>query len=360
MDSMAPKNQTFSDFDIKFNKTSVDELFKKYEEIGFIYPAKKAILKPHFKLISENWKKLVGSKEDLLWILTNQQKNEAKFASVSVWKQSNYGLIAQHLVSDGNPFLSLKVMLAAQFRAEHHYNKNEVKSSQNWFRPDNRYAFRVFASMFEKLGSANASLIPFHYLHVDVDQISKSSQQELMVEEVTDIDPELIGFVNQQCGEVFTRAEELDQNDIQLHRMNSAFSQYGLKRSRKILKIKKGRAQKTVACVVANRAPLGLNFSFLENRAYYILDKDLATKERAPIVKAMNSAIKSYYSDFELQVIPIVTDAQTSKVLVSQNAIFVREYMQSIWMREGFSMWFNHIQSFLQKIESRLERKKAA
>ena len=346
----------FEEFKIKFNEIEVEELFKKYEEIGFIYPAKKTLLDPYFNLIIQNWEKLLKSNKDLLWILTKEQTEKRHFASVSVWKQSNYGLLAQHLVSNGNPFLSLKVMLAAQFRAEHYYGPKEVQSSQNWFRPDNRYAYRVFASMYDKLGPENASLIRFQYLHLKLDQIPRRPQSVFTAEEVNGRDPKLIAFVKRQYGEVFVRAEELDREDIQLSGVGALFHNHGLKRSRKVLKIRDSRTQKILAVIIANRAPLGLNFSFLENRSYYILDKNLENDKRGLVLKAMNAAIKPYYKDFDLQAIPIVTDALSAKALQSQKATLFREYIQSIWMREGFSLWYNHIHSFLKRIE-RIEKK---
>ena len=34
-------------------------------------------------------------------------------------------------------------------------------------------------------------------------------------------------------------------------------------------------------------------------------------------------------------------------------ASWLREYMQSIWLREGFTQYYEHLQSFLQRIEMR-------
>ena len=315
---------------------------------------------PHFDQIKSNWEKLQASTEQLLWILTNDQKKEAHFASISVWKQSNYGLIAQHLVSDGNPVLSLKVMLAAQFKAEHHFDKNEIRSSQNWFRPDNRYAFRIFASMFDKLGSEKASLIRFEYLYLPIKFIEEPKQYEYQVDEVTGIDHNCVSFIQKQYGNVFVKAEELDQNDIQLKKVATEFRKCGLNRSRKVFKVKNHRTQQTIACIVANRGPIGLNFSFFENRAYYIIDKTLTNEERNELIPVMNTAIKTYYADFEFQKIPIATDELSSEVLKSQGAVFFKTYMQSIWLREGFAQWYKHINSFLKRIDRKANNKKAA
>ncbi|MEM6802327.1 MAG: hypothetical protein AAF696_13040 [Bacteroidota bacterium] len=346
--------QTFEDFKVSFNKLQVQDLFQKYEEMGFIYAAKKALLAPHWQEISQNWEKLRECGEDFLWILGNDQDKSSNFASVTAWKQSNYGMHAQHLVSNGNPFLSLRVMLAAQYKAEHHYGQDEVRSSQNWFRPNNRYAYRVFASMYEKLGARKAGLRLFQYYKLKLAHIRPIIDSRYEAEEVRNIDPEFIAFVEKQYGYAFVKAEELDEEDICLEKMDRTFQKKGLRRYRKVFKLREKRTGKIKAALIINRAPLGINFSFLENRAYYILDKDMPLNEKNEVLVEMNFHAKAHYEDISIGAIPIVTDPEHATAIQKQDAVLIREYMQSIWLREGFSQWFEHIDSFLRKIESRL------
>ena len=345
--------RSFEDFHMGFNDISIEALFAKYEDIGFLYAAKKKLLSPFFDKIQHNWEQLLQSQEELLWILNKEDLLNEHFASISVWKNSNKGLLAQHLVSTGNPFLSLEVMLAAQFRTQHHLSSEEVISSQNWFRPNNRYAYRVFASMYDKLGPSRSSLIKFQYLHLDLAEIRDFNSCPYEVKEYTHADAGLTLFICRQLNPVFVQAEELDQADLTLSCLGQTFEAYGLERSRKVFTFCDPDSQKILACIVANRAPLGLNFSFLENRAYYIVDKDLDIQQKDALLRSMSQVLKSYYSDFPLQVIPIVTDVSSSHILQSQGARFLREYMQSIWLREGFSLWYDHILSFLRRIEGR-------
>ena len=140
-------------FDVQINELDTNHLFNKYESTGFLYAAKKKLLAPYFKTIQQNWQRMLNDRHDLHWDKnTKSQPMAEDFASITFWKQSNHGLFAQHLVSTGNPILSLKVMLAAQYATELFFGHEEIQSSQNWFRPNNRYAYRIFASMFEELG----------------------------------------------------------------------------------------------------------------------------------------------------------------------------------------------------------------
>lgn len=344
--------ESYKKFNIDYNSITVKELITKYEEVGFIYPAKKKLLAPHFSKIVSNWETLKNSSLDLLWIMTSE-RNAEHFASISVFKQSNKGLLAQHLVSDGNPYLSLKVMLAAQYRAEHLYDAKQINSSQNWFRPNNRYAYRIFASMYKKLGSQRASLLQFHYLHQSLDNIKATKNTSYKIEEVNDKDQELIAFVQKHYGHVFVEAEELDQTDIQLQQLAEKYNSIGLKYSRQVLMLREIRSNEIVGVVIGNRAPLGLNFSYIENRAYIIADSTLDQQKTLEVLNQLLLAIKPHYDDFDLGTIPIVCDAGLSSSLEAMGAKYHRTYIQSIWLRSGFSEWYAHINSFLQRIESR-------
>ena len=153
---------SLEDFDVILNGISVGKLFEKYEEIGFIYPAKKELLGPHWPAINQHWKKLVEEGENLFWLLVNKDHGcSENFVSVSFFRQNNHCMMAQHLVSSGNPFLSLKVLLAAQFRA---YSNNCSKAGKIELRPgvyrsvepDQRYRDHLPDSLFGKGTRMNA------------------------------------------------------------------------------------------------------------------------------------------------------------------------------------------------------------
>lgn len=352
MEAIAIKKRDFEEDNIAFNEMSIDHLFKKYEEVGFLYPAKKTLLRAHFAKLTQHWKKLINAENDLLWFMNTIEKCERCFASVSICKETNAGVLAQHLISNGNPSTSLKVILAAQNRAKQLYGENQYRACQNWFQPDDRYLFRVFATMYDHLGPDKSSLMLFHYLHLPLIHIKENFGWDYQAEVVEGFDPECISFIRRQYGGVFVKAEELDQEDIGLKELGENFATLGLKRERGVYKIRDTHTQKIVACIVANRAPLGMNFSYLENRAYYILDKNLESADRRLVLHTANAVMKPFYQDIPLQAIPIVTDACTSSELIGLRAFFVRVYMQSIWLQKGFKLWDNHIHSFIDRMSS--------
>jgi hypothetical protein len=72
------------------------------------------------------------------------------------------------------------------------------------------------------------------------------------------------------------------------------------------------------------------------------------------MLSVMNNYAAKVYDDFELGKVPIVTDESTSESLQTLGAELRRVYVQSIWLREGFAQWYEHIRSFLSRIESKL------
>ena len=116
---------------------------------------------------------------------------------------------------------------------------------------------------------------------------------------------------------IFIKAyKELDTNDILFTELKEKYASCNLKRRRCVLKITDSKTNEIIGCAIANRAPLGLNFSFLENRTYYIIDRDLDKMDLEIMVKEINWQLQSFYQDFENQSIPIVTDKKTAKTLL--------------------------------------------
>ena len=59
------------------------------------------------------------------------------------------------------------------------------KSTQNWFRPNNRYARRIFATSHKILGKKHSSLIRFQYLTLPLTQIQKTTSNLFKIKEIS-------------------------------------------------------------------------------------------------------------------------------------------------------------------------------
>jgi hypothetical protein len=140
-------------YGVQVNKIDVDELFALYERTGFLYPEKAARLLPHMDKVKENWRSMLRAEESLLYILTAGDTQRGR-AALAVWRSARHGWTYQHLVSENNPYASRAVMLAMGAES---LLKGSDESSQDWFRPENRFPARVFGSMVNTIGGSLSS-----------------------------------------------------------------------------------------------------------------------------------------------------------------------------------------------------------
>jgi hypothetical protein len=91
------------------------------------------------------------------------------------------------------------------------------------------------------------------------------------------------------------------------------------------------------------RGPLGLNFSFLENRADLLVHPELSDEQREDVVAALLKVCTVAYIDFSPGFIPIVSSTQCCQALTNLGGRFIRAYSQSIWLREAYSAWYKHV-----------------
>src|SRR6202045_5371829 len=154
VDKLPRLSELHETYGVQVNSIAVGELFDLYERTGFLYPDKAARLTPHIEQVRENWRRMLRGGESLLYVLTAGDE-ERGLASLAVWRTTLKGWVAQPLVSEGNPYASRAVMLAAAARC---ILKGEDESGQNWFRPENRFPARVFGSMVQTIGESLSSV----------------------------------------------------------------------------------------------------------------------------------------------------------------------------------------------------------
>jgi hypothetical protein len=143
------RGDSFESYACEVNSLSIDELFRRYERSGFLYPAKLRKLAPFLPLVKENWRKARRGGELLQWVATFDNPALNQWASITSWLSTRTGWVSQHLVSMGGPAAARTVMLAGQ--AVRIAGQRDG-SHQSWFRRSNRYANRLFGSIPETIG----------------------------------------------------------------------------------------------------------------------------------------------------------------------------------------------------------------
>lgn len=345
MDSVAGD---WSDFGCEVNAITPAELFARYEQTRFLYPAKRARLAPYWHLVLENWQRARRAGELLNWVATYRDP-AGGWASVSSWRSTGSGWQSQHLVSTGTLVGGRAVLLAAQAVV---IRDGRTTSHQDWFSPDNRFSAQAFGGMVSRIGPESAAVIPGEYVMVPMPQARSMGQPYRGTLEELDGGrcAELVDLVCRTRGEVYLRSEALAGDDLRLEDTDRLYRLVGLRRYRRIW-VCADPAGRLQAAAIAYRGPLGLNFSFLENRCDLLVDPDLGGETAHRAATQVLAAAATGYDDFELGAIPVVADAATAHRLVAAGAEPVRAYAQAIWLADAYPQWYRHIDELY---ESRL------
>jgi hypothetical protein len=343
-------SELHSAYGVQVNSIGVDELFELYERTGFLYPDKAARLLPYLDKVKENWRRMLDAGESLLYVLTAGDKREG-LAALAVFRTTHRGWTYQHLVSEDNPFGSRAVMLAAEAAM---ILKGSDESAQNWFRPENRFPARVFGSMIEAIGGSLSSAQNYSYFGLSRKLSLPSDQGIRIVPYDAACSNDLCSLAEMTRGRVYVASEELE-TDVPLKSLDLLYRRVGLRRTREVWLAY--RQKQVVGAVMAYRGPLGLNFSFLENRCDLLLLPNLPDAELQKTVSALLGAAATAYRDFELDFIPVIAGDESVPVLVKLGAQLVRQYCQCIWLKGAYPRSYRHVDSFYSKVLDRAKKR---
>jgi len=338
-------------YGVQVNAVPVDKVFALYQKTGFLYPGKAARLRPHWARISENWRRMMHGDNSLLSVLTAGDESHG-YASLAVWRTTLGGCVLQHLVSENNPLASRAVMLACG--AASIYNIAE-ESAQNWFRPENRFPARVFGSMVQSVGD-DASCVQRYSYFAFPRRLSILQPESISV---VPYDPSqreaLCSLAAAERGAVYVAGEDLC-GDVNCELIDELYQRVGLRRQRQVwLAYRKNNAQ-PIGAAIAYRGPLGINFSYLENRCDLLISKSVPLADVTDVVSSLLHASSAAYGDFELDDIPVIADENAVYALMKVGAQFLRHYRQGTCLRDGYSKFFGHIDGFYSKLLARNEK----
>jgi hypothetical protein len=341
-------------YGVQMNSIDVNELFDLYEKTGFLYPEKAARLLPHLQRVKENWGRMLRAGESLLYVLTAGDKQKGR-AALAVWRTTHQGWTYQHLVSENNPYASRAVMLAAEAAS---ILKGSDESSQNWFRPENRFPARVFGSMIQAIGGTLSSAQTHAYCAMPRQLSLPADGGIRVIPYESSYKADLCSIAATTRGHVYVAAEEL-AGDVSFKALDLLYRQVDLRRSRHVwLAYRKGKSE-PIGAAIAYRGPLGLNFSFLENRCDLLLSPSLSEAEIQSAAAALLGAAVTAYENFELQQIPLIAGDNALPALSRLGVEFIRHYCQCIWLKGAYARSYRHVDSFYSKVLGRVGKQGA-
>jgi hypothetical protein len=352
-----------ADFRIQINAFGVDDLFALYERAGFLYPAKAARLTPHMAVVRDNWRRLLQAGDSLLYVVT-AGNDEDGHASVAVWRSTANSWVWQHLVCEGNPLRSRAVMLGGLARC---IRGAIGESQQDWFRPENRFPARVFGSMVDSVGDSRSSVRRHLYFSVPrlngrLHAVATSATHRTSSVQIVPYDEAqheaLCAVAALARGGLYVTAEGLD-GDVDLHTVGDLYRSVGLRRTRQVWLAYRRGSDQPVGAALAYRGPLGLNFSFLENRCDLLLNPELSQVDADAVSESLLVAARAAYADFELDAIPVVADEAAGPSLDALGGQFLRNYCQGICLQDGVPEMYRHVDRFYTRLRKRFERRNA-
>jgi hypothetical protein len=364
--SGGPPTTCYERHGCELNRLSVDELFERYMQTGFLYRDKLQRLAPFRDEILENWRRAAASPDGLLRVVTFTGARERSWASLATWRHTESGWCTQHLVSRGDPFATRAVMLAEQ---EAMLEDTAHLSNQNWFRPENRMPRRVFGAIIPRLGEESACANRLALF--EVPRLRPARQLGALPPElrVTAVDPgsraAFVALAVAARGPAYVAGEGLADPDLSLSGIDRLYRKVGLFRYRRVwLATRKATSNgdvaggTPVAALVVHRGPLGLNYSFIENRADLLAAPDCTPAQLNAATTALLDAAAETYADFGPDVFPLLADEPSAAALATMGWHPVRTYCQTLWLRSGYGRYQAHLHATFARVAERAERKR--
>jgi hypothetical protein len=351
MTNLPGLSEVYDAYGVQVNALSVNEIFALYEHTGFLYPEKAARLFPHLAQVRENWRRMLSVGESLLYVLTSGDQKRGR-ASLAVWRTTQNGWMSQHLVSENNPYASRAVMLAA---AAASIRRGQDLSAQNWFRPENRFPARVFGSMVQTIGESLSSVQRHAYFALPRTLSLPTEKRIRAVPYNSSHQQALLEIAAAARGSIYITAEELEK-DVDFAAVNELYRRVGLRRTRHVWLAYRANKEEPIGAAIAYRGPLGVNFSYLENRCDLLLHPTLPESEVSEAACALLSSCSRAYDDFELEEIPVIAEEMATHVLYTLGAQFLRHYCQGIWLKDGHPRFYGHVDGFYTKLLARMEK----
>jgi len=351
INSLPKLADVYEAYGVQINALPVDEIFALYERTGFLYPDKAARLLPHLEQVKENWRRMLRGGESLLYVLTAGDAKHGR-ASIAVWRTARNGWTSQHLVSENNPYASRAVMLSGSAAS---FLKGVDKSHQNWFRPENRFPSRVFGSMVQTIGESFSSVQRHLYFALSRKVVLPTQKGIRIVPYSPSQKEPLSTIATAARGSVYVTAEEL-REDVEFKAVDEMYRKVGLRRTRRVWLAYRGYKDEPIGAVIAYRGPLGVNFSYIENRCDLLLHPTVPDSEVYGVASCLLKVATSAYQGFELNAIPVITDQIAATAMTQLGAEFLRHYCQGIWLKGGQLRFYRHVDGFYSRLLARSER----
>lgn len=344
----------FSEYDCERNTISVEELFQRYNDLGFIYPAKKQELAQNWDKIRHNWVQAYKLGGDILRVYTYRAPT-GEFATMTLWRSGQDGWTAEHLVAN-DPVAAMIMSLGVSSDGI----SDGIKYVESWYRPTNPYPNRLYSRAARYIGSSHSSIRVYNYLAVYPDNLKEHLTTKFISEEVTTGSPELFDLACETRGHIYAAGEGLTDHDLTLSTLHNLFQSVGLTRQRKVVLLYRPVEDVPVGAAIAYRGPLGFNLSLIENRCDILLGNSLTNDEILPAIATLIDGVRDRYKGFPPGYIPVTGDNKVQDAVLAASAGRVlRRYAHFGVTQDGFAKWYDSIVNIIGRVVRHRAKKEA-
>jgi hypothetical protein len=277
--------------------------------------------------VADTWERTLAAGDELRRVITFESTDGKRWGSVDTWR-SGYGNWAiQHLVANGGGVGSRASVLTAISRCG---ADPDFVCAESWFRPSNPFPNRIMGGSVHAVGPRLSARAGYEYIAVPREVIPGSP---VPARETTTASLDLLELIDRNRGHVYSIGAGLAEDQC-LKAIDARYRTVGLRRYRRIWRAD-SPAGRCVGAALAHRGPLGLNFSFLENRCDLIVDQALSEQAATDVTVALLSAASEAYQDFAPNFVPAVVPEGLAGPLLSVGGTRLQTYSQISWLRPG-------------------------
>jgi len=332
-------------FGSTLNEVGWEELLAHYKEVGFLYPRKLQRLKPHLVSAAAAWERMTAAGDGLRRVYSWRSPDGQRWAHVDLWRSTETGWWVQHLVANGGAAGARAMLLASTARV---IQDAWMTSCEAWFRPDNPFPNRVLGGSVPHLG-ADAGRNDQDYISLPLSASIGAHSPGMRVRETCRADADLLELASAARHPGFPAAVSL-ASDPCLAVIDRRYRLVGLRRYRRIWTVRDRRGR-LLGAALAHRGPIGLNFSFLENRCDLLLASsppDVAAEASAAVLGAAVDA----YADFLPGFMPVLVaehEHGAPQPLITLGGQFLNRYAQVVWLTSGLPQLYTYFDTALRR-----------
>jgi hypothetical protein len=276
-----------------------DRLWHFFQDTGFIYPGKLALLRPYLREVYATGKRLFACPEDLCKITLVERDGRIN-NSLFMTRYYPHTWLVHQMASRSNPFGMLRLLMRS---VDWLLDRPDFRYARLYWRPNNERVDNLFLGLGRAMTEAGArvtALKTLAYHHLPLEQVEARlswPDRRLTIDPVAPEGHwEVSRLLRRALGRVDYQVEALAPRTLTLSDLDEMFQQHGLFRRRTVFTSRRG--ERILGVALAEQSSPGLNLSFYFNTFQVaIVDEDLTEDDKLSVIHGLLRRLCRHYHD---------------------------------------------------------------